>query len=207
MSSVEAMTPGSPAGNAFGDDLAPYAAEMIAVAQSSIRHGLASRTARPVSIADFPPALGETMASFVTLRIEGELRGCIGTAFACRPLVEDLSHNGFMAAFHDPRFPPLTVSEFGATGVEVSVLSPPAPFPFDDEDDLLARLVPGRDGLILEHGARRGLFLPQVWESLPDPVEFLRYLKRKAGLPDAPLKPGVRARRFVAAKFADDAAA
>jgi hypothetical protein len=207
MSSADATTVDMPAEDMFGEGLAPHAADMIAVARSSIRYGLASRTPRPVSLADFSPALGEPMASFVTLRIGRDLRGCVGTAFACRPLVEDLSHNAFMAAFQDPRFPPLAAAEFDATGVEVSVLGPPAPFPFEDEDDLLTKLVPGRDGLILEHGARRGLFLPHVWETLPEPIEFLRHLKHKAGLPDAPLKPGVRARRFIAARFADDTVA
>lgn len=187
----------------FGAALTPYAADMIAVAQSSIRHGLAMRKVQRISVADYPPALGEVMASFVTLRIADELRGCIGTAFARCPLIEDLSHNAFMAAFHDPRFAPLSAAEFAATSVEVSVLSPPAPFAFRDENELLSRLVPGRDGLILEDGGRRGLFLPQVWDSLPDPVEFLRYLKQKAGLPGGPLGPGVRAQRFVAAKFTD----
>jgi len=206
MSSADAISLDAPV-DGFGAALAPHAAEMIAVARASIRRGLASRTARPVSQAAYPAALGATMASFVTLRIGDALRGCIGTAFACRPLVEDLSRNAFAAAFHDPRFPPLSAGEFAIARIEISVLSPPEPFPFDDEEELLAKLVSGRDGLILEYGARHGLFLPQVWETLPDPAEFLRQLKRKAGLRDGPLKPGVRARRFIAAKFADDAVA
>lgn len=150
---------------------------------------------------DHAPTLRETMASFVTLRTGEDLRGCIGTAHASRPLAEDVAHNAFHAAFSDPRFAPLAVAEFDAISIEVSVLTPPQPFPFDDEADLAARLVPGRDGLILERGSARGLFLPQVWEMLPDARAFLDHLKDKAGLPSRPLDRSVRALRFEAIKF------
>jgi uncharacterized protein len=144
------------------------------------------------------------MATFVTLRMRAGLRGCIGTVRATRPLIEDLAHNAFMAAFRDPRFDPVAAAEFHAVRVEISVLGPPTALAFDSEEALLAMLVPGSDGLVLEHGDRRGLFLPQVWESVPDPVEFLRHLKEKAGLPDGPLASDARVRRFAVAKFAED---
>ncbi len=111
----------------------------------------------------------------------------------------------FLSAFKDPRFLPLAASEFAATAIEVSVLSPPEPVRFTDQDDLAARLVPGRDGLILEHEGGRGLFLPQLWETLADACLFLRHLKDKAGLPPRPLGPDVRAFRFETIKFTEAA--
>ena len=191
MSSVERL----------GGSLAPHASEMFAVVRSSIRHGLTSEEPRTVFAADFAAELRPVMASFVTLRVAADLRGCIGTVVASRPLVEDLCHNAFMAAFGDPRFDPLSTAEFEALHLEISVLGPPAPISFRDEDELAAMLVPGRDGLILEKGSQRGLFLPQVWDSLPEPAEFLRYLKEKAGLPPDALAAGVRAQRFAVARF------
>lgn len=195
MSSLDALT--------LSETLSPHVAQMIGLARSSIRHGLAAGEALPVSTPDFPAGLRQVLASFVTLRIEADLRGCIGTVLASRPLAEDLSHNAFMAAFRDPRFDPLAAAELGALRVEISVLGPPAPLAFESEDALLAMLVPGSDGLILEIGDRRGLFLPQVWESLPEPTDFLRHLKEKTGLPDTPLAAGIRAQRFFVARFAE----
>ncbi|SFC94127.1 uncharacterized protein, PH0010 family/AmmeMemoRadiSam system protein A [Thiohalospira halophila DSM 15071] len=136
-----------------------------------------------------PPALTAPGAAFVTLQREGQLRGCIGSLEAHHPLGEDVIANARAAAFRDPRFPPLQSPELPGLHVEVSVLTAPEPFPFTDEADLLNRLQPGVDGLILEAGARhRGTFLPAVWESLPEPRTFLTELRRKAGLPsDYPL--------------------
>ncbi|MGM0412763.1 MAG: AmmeMemoRadiSam system protein A [Pseudomonadota bacterium] len=136
-----------------------------------------------------PPALTEPGAAFVTLQHDGDLRGCIGSLEAYRPLGEDVIANARAAAFRDPRFPPLQPAELPGLHVEVSVLTAPEPLPFNDETDLLDQLQPGVDGLILEAGARhRGTFLPAVWESLPEPQRFLAELRRKAGLPaDYPL--------------------
>jgi hypothetical protein len=134
-----------------------------------------------------PPAhaaLAAPGATFVTLFCYSELRGCIGSLQALRALGEDVRENAVNAAFHDPRFPPLVQAEFDATSVEVSLLSPSTNLRFAREDELLARLRPGVDGVTLELGRCRGTFLPQVWEALPDPRLFLAELKRKAGLPD-----------------------
>lgn len=122
-------------------------------------------------------------AAFVTLTQQGALRGCIGSLTAYRPLREDVASNAVSAAFRDPRFPPLTSRELPETHIEVSVLSDPEPYPFTDRADAVARLRPGVDGLTLEYGARRSTFLPQVWDSLPQPDDFLDHLVRKAGLP------------------------
>ena len=126
-------------------------------------------------------------ASFVTLTSGrapgGALRGCIGSLGARRPLRADVEANAVAAALHDPRFAPLTARELDDTVVEVSVLSAPAALPAADEAELLARLRPGVDGVVLSACGRRATFLPQVWEQLPDPADFLARLRRKAGLP------------------------
>lgn len=120
-------------------------------------------------------------ASFVTLTIEGELRGCCGSLEARRPLAIDVWHNARASAFGDPRFPPLEAREWAGVDLEVSVLSPLEPVVVRSEAELLARLVPGEDGLVLAWRGSRATFLPKVWEQLGDPVEFLRHLKHKAG--------------------------
>ena len=126
-------------------------------------------------------------ASFVTLTSGrapgGALRGCIGSLGARRPLREDVEANAVAAALHDPRFAPLSARELDDTVVEVSVLSAPTVLPAADEAELLARLRPGVDGVVLSACGRRATFLPQVWEQLPDPADFLARLRRKAGLP------------------------
>lgn len=127
-------------------------------------------------------ALAALGATFVTLFCRAELRGCIGSLHALRPLGEDVRENAVNAAFHDPRFPPLAQVEFEATAVEVSLLSPSVSVHFVAEEELLARLRPGIDGVTVEHGGHRATFLPQVWETLPEPRAFLAELKLKAGL-------------------------
>ncbi len=126
--------------------------------------------------------LRQAGATFVTLSKEGELRGCIGSLEAARPLGADVAENALAAAFRDPRFPPVTREEWPGVRVEVSLLSAPKPIRFADEADLLSQIRVGEDGLILECDGRRGTFLPQVWQSIPRKVTFLRELVRKAGL-------------------------
>ncbi|MDF1529341.1 MAG: AmmeMemoRadiSam system protein A [Sedimenticola sp.] len=156
---------------------------LIDVAKASIRSGL--DTGQPLSIAinDYPETLRQIRASFVTLNIHGRLRGCIGHLEAIQPLVKDVSQNAFAAAFQDPRFPALTNDEFPLTEIHLSLLTPAIPLVFSSESELLNLLSPGEDGLILEEGHHRGTFLPSVWDQLPDPKEFLRHLRIKAGLP------------------------
>ncbi|HVO30915.1 MAG TPA: AmmeMemoRadiSam system protein A [bacterium] len=128
------------------------------------------------------PWLQEPRATFVTLRKNEDLRGCVGSIEAHRPLVEDVMSAARAAAFRDNRFDPLDRSELVDVRLEVSVLSPLMDFPVRSEKEAIERLVPRRDGVIFSFGARRGLFLPKVWESLPDPQEFLEHLRAKAGL-------------------------
>lgn len=145
--------------------------------------------------------LAEPGASFITLTQSGELRGCIGTLQAHRPLLIDVKSNAVSAALHDPRFLPLTLKEFITVQVEVSLLTAPQPLAFADETDALAQLRPGIDGVVFEYGRHRSTFLPQVWESLAQPPLFLAMLKRKAGLPDNFWAENVKLSRYTVTKW------
>jgi hypothetical protein len=142
----------------------------------------------------------EPAASFVTLRIDGELRGCIGSVDAHRALGDDVAHNAYSAAYSDRRFPPVDHEERPRLAVEVSVLSSRMPFEAPTEADALAALRPGVDGLYLEFGDLHATFLPQVWENLPDPLDFLCELRRKAGLPARFWHERVRLSRYTVEK-------
>jgi len=151
--------------------------------------------------------LSEPGASFVTLRWRDELRGCIGCLEPSRPLVDDVRRNARAAALEDRRFAPVTASELGEISVEVSVLSALDEIDFADESELLAKLRPGVDGVVLECDGRRGTFLPQVWESLAEPALFLEQLKLKAGLSRGFWSDNLRAWRYRVEKFEEPSAA
>lgn len=155
---------------------------LLELAEASIKHGLETGKPLKADPAQYPQDLQVKRATFVTLERNQQLRGCIGMLEAVRPLVEDVAENAFSAAFRDYRFPPLAADELDGLEVHLSILSPAEPLTFDSEQALIDQLRPGIDGLILEEGGRRGTFLPSVWESLPDPRQFLRHLKQKAGL-------------------------
>jgi AmmeMemoRadiSam system protein A len=146
------------------------------------RASIADVLGRKLEAAEDAIWLQDKAACFVTLTQEGELRGCIGTLEAHRSLLEDVKANALSAAFHDPRFSPLKTKELDYTEIEVSLLSPTQPLGFTDEQDALAQLQPGIDGVVFEFGRYRSTFLPQVWEQLPDSKEFMAHLKQKAGL-------------------------
>jgi AmmeMemoRadiSam system protein A len=158
--------------------------ELLRLARASIEHGLVHERPLPVDYAELPRALADTAATFTTLRIQGRLRGCCGSLEAVRPLAEDVACSAFRAAFRDVRFDPVGKHELEAIGLEVSVLSPLEPLPFSGEADLLLRLTPGVDGLVIIAEGRRATFLPTVWEMLPDRQQFLLALKSKCGLPE-----------------------
>lgn len=126
--------------------------------------------------------LDSEAATFVTLTINGVLRGCIGTLEAHRSLKEDLEANALAAAFSDPRFPPLTTEEFFQSKLEVSILTELEAMHAHTENIAISKLRPGIDGVVFKMGGYRSTFLPQVWDQLPDPVAFLGQLKVKAGL-------------------------
>lgn len=174
---------------------------LLQLARDSIAHGLKTGKALKVKLQDFPPELTVDRACFVTLERQGQLRGCIGMLEAVRPLVEDVAENAFAAAFRDPRFPPLSNDELADLDLHISILSPAEPMNFDSEQDLLAKIRPGIDGLILEEGYRRGTFLPSVWEQLPSAEQFLRHLKQKAGLPADYWSDTVKVSRYTTEMF------
>ncbi|MDN6021011.1 MAG: AmmeMemoRadiSam system protein A [Acidipropionibacterium jensenii] len=150
------------------------------------RAAIAAHLGEPVETPETPAWARRPAACFVTLTTGGSghpvLRGCIGTLAAWRPLAEDVCASAVAAATHDPRFPAVTSAELAGLRVEVSVLSASAPIRFTSQHQLVSRLRPGIDGLILEWDGYRGTFLPQVWDQIPDPTEFLTRLKQKAGL-------------------------
>jgi AmmeMemoRadiSam system protein A len=157
-------------------------AELLAIARRAIETGIGGARLR-VALNEVPEPLRAVRATFVTLHVEGEFRGCMGTLDARHAIAEDVAWNAHAAAFQDPRVSPVTRDDLIPLDIHVSLLSPPEPMDFLSEQDLVAQLRPGVDGLVIEEGPRRGTFLPSVWEQLPDPVDFVRHLKRKAGLP------------------------
>lgn len=145
--------------------------------------------------------LRELRATFVTLQQNGELRGCVGTLEAQRPLGADVAANARAAAFQDTRFKPLAGDELARTDIEVSLLSTPKRLLFEDHADLIAQLRPGTDGIILECEGKRATFLPQVWEGLPDPEQFIVHLKQKAGIPQSTSTDCCRVKRYSVLKW------
>jgi len=155
---------------------------LIRLAADSIRHGLSCGKALSVKPGDYPMELQTPRAVFVTLQVDGDLHGCIGTLEAVDPLVSNVAKYAHAAAFADPRFPGITRPEFERVDIHISILDAPSPMKFGSENELLGQLRPGIDGLILEGGPRRGTLLPAAWRGVRDGRDFLRNLKRKAGL-------------------------
>ncbi len=161
-----------------------------------------SRTAASVGI---PEPLKIPGACFVTLMLHRELRGCIGNLEADGPLYEAVKKNAVSAAFADPRFAPLSLKEFPEIRLEISVLSPLAPLPIQDKADLVGKLG-GRPGLVLEYLGHKATFLPRVWDSLPDPAEFVDALLQKAHLTFQQLSdPELKAYTYTAEEFGEPA--
>jgi AmmeMemoRadiSam system protein A len=169
-----------------------FTEELILPAEHQARGRLLTALARTAIAAEFgapwpalprPVWLDEPAATFVTLTLHGQLRGCIGSLEAHRSLYDDVAHNARAAAFGDPRFPSLAADELPAVRIEISVLTALQPLQFSSEADALRRLRPGIDGVVFQYGGRRATLLPQVWEQFPEPHEFMAQLKRKAGLP------------------------
>lgn len=142
-------------------------------------------------------------ATFITLTQHGRLRGCIGSLQARQPLIENVRSNAVSAALYDTRFLPVTADELESIRIEVSLLSALQPIRFASEPDALKQLRPGMDGITLEYGDNRSTFLPQVWDSLPQPREFLAQLKVKAGLYADFWDDGVRLSRYTVQKWCE----
>jgi AmmeMemoRadiSam system protein A len=169
------------------------------------RNAIAAHLGQPTQAEASHPALAAPGATFVTLTQNGALRGCIGSLEAHRPLDQDVRANAIAAAFRDPRFAPLTLAELPRTRVEVSLLTAPQPLNFSSEEDALRQLRPNVDGIILIAGRNgllgRSTFLPQVWEQLPEPRQFLAHLKQKAGLPPDWWSTEVQLQRYEVQKW------
>lgn len=176
--------------------------ELLGIARSSIEAGVVNEHL-DIAVHNHLPALQEQGASFVTLKINGQLKGCIGSLQAYRPLVLDVSENAFAAAFNDTRFSPVTSGDLLRLSIQISVLSTPEVISFSSEQDLLKKLRPGIDGLILEDGSNRGTFLPSVWESLNEPKEFLMNLKTKAGLDQGYWSNEIMIKRYTTESFSE----
>ncbi len=175
--------------------------EMGRVARKAIQHKLDTGRDLKLSLKGWPAWALAKGASFVTLEKDGRLRGCIGSLQAHRPLIADVAANAYAAAFRDQRFAPLSADEFATLEIKISILSEPEELTFASEADLLSQIRAGRDGLILQDGARRGTFLPQVWEQLPDIDQFWTHLKGKAGLPQDHWSDSVRVWRYSTETF------
>lgn len=174
----------------------PERRALLEVARGSLEHGLAHGAPLPVRAEHFPAALQETRASFVTLRRGGALRGCTGRLLATERLVCDVSANAFRSGFRDSRFRPLERFELRDLEIHVSVLSEPEALACASQAELLAALRPREDGLIVRQGARAATFLPSVWETLPEPADFVRELLHKAGLAEDAWSDGLLFERY-----------
>lgn len=152
-----------------------------------------------IMLEKIPPLFEGEGACFVTLEKNGELRGCIGSIIAHSPLIDDLVKNAQNSAFSDPRFPPLKEEEFDELSIDVSLLSAPEKMNFEDEADLLQQIRPFVDGIIIKDGNYQAVYLPSVWEQLPDKVIFLDSLKIKAGMTPKHFSKTFEAYRFTTA--------
>ena len=156
---------------------------LLDLARSSVQAAAAHGTPPSVDLSQMPAALSAPAACFVTLNVHGsgDLRGCTGVLVARAPLVEEVIHTAAQTALYDPRFPPVRPDEVDHLDIEISVLTPPSPLQFDSPADIPRLLRPHVDGVTLKAGHRRATFLPQVWDKVPDPVEFLSRLCLKMG--------------------------
>lgn len=182
--------------------IADHGATLLRIAMMSMAYGMAGGKPLKLDPSSYSANLSEWGASFVTLHLDGKLRGCIGSPLAIKPLATDVADNAFSAAFKDSRFKPLTVDELPRVDFDISILSVPVPYAFASEDELIAGLRPNIDGLIIRQGERSALFLPSVWGNISDRAEFLAQLKRKAGIDPMQDAPGLTAERFTSAQIA-----
>ena len=177
--------------------------QLLSLARESIGAGLSTRTRIPFSASAIDVGLEVPRATFVTLRIEGQLRGCCGSLEAQQSVAEDVWRNAWASAFSDPRFPPLSADEYPRCDLHVSVLSELEPLIVSDEAQLLRELQPGVDGLLLKAGMSQATFLPAVWQQLPNPGEFVRQLKLKAGWRSDSWPADARVYRYTTESFGE----
>ncbi|MFW2403395.1 MAG: AmmeMemoRadiSam system protein A [Gammaproteobacteria bacterium] len=177
--------------------------QLLGIARSSIAHGLEHQQPGEPNPDAIDGTLAQPFGNFVTLMLNEVLRGCVGSIEPTHPLANGVAIAAFNAAFRDRRFEPLTHGEFGDVRIEISVLTAPEPIDASDNRALLAALRPGEDGLLLEDVGYRSTFLPKVWENIPEPAEFVRQLKLKAGLPANYWSGSLRMSRYRTVSFAE----
>ena len=174
---------------------------LLRIAEEAVVDGLLGSPPRGRAVSTMPPALREPRGVFVTLSVNGRLNGCLGSMEGVEPLAHGTARHAWSAAFADPRLPALRAADYEALTIEVSVLSRLAPLPARSRPELLAQLRPDLDGVVVAAANRRALFLPAVWDQLPDPADFLDHLQAKAGFPPPRWPEGMRAWRFSAQRF------
>lgn len=157
--------------------------ELLKIARQALEISSRKGQLPKLDLSSFSPALQADAASFVTLTIGGELRGCIGTLEAYQPLAIDVQERAKQAGSSDPRFSPVSPEELPLIKLEISRLSKPELLEYRNSDELIALLRPGIDGVVISEDKRRATFLPQVWEELPEAERFLGQLCRKMGVP------------------------
>jgi uncharacterized protein len=182
---------------------AAHRSQLLALARQSIDQGLAEMRWVTMPQIKMPAPLSEVRGSFVTLRVNKQLRGCSGNLSANHSVSEDVWRNAWASAFADPRFAPLEAEEWPDINLHISVLSPLEPVTVSNEQELLDLLRPNIDGLVLERDQSRATFLPEVWEQIPDPVEFVRHLKQKAGWPANSWSPLIKVHRYSTESFGE----
>jgi AmmeMemoRadiSam system protein A len=157
--------------------------QLLRIARQALEASVNGNPLPALQMTELPPSLTADGASFVTLTIHGQLRGCIGALQAYQPLAKDVQEHAMAAAMQDFRFPQVRPAELPTIEIEVSILTPAEPLDYDGPEDLVRKLKPGEDGLVLADGFRKATFLPQVWDSLPTAEEFLSHLCLKMGAP------------------------
>jgi len=174
---------------------------LLDLAEESIRDGLAGRSTPPVDLTALPAELREPFGCFVSVHVDGDLNGCIGTLEPAASLAHEVQRMARSAAFSDPRLPALRSDQFERAVIEVSVLSAMQPIKAGSRAELFAVIRPRIDGLVLSTRGHRGLFLPVVWEQLPNRDQFLDHLIQKAGMRPVDWRPDLRAERFTTTVF------
>ena len=183
-----------------------YGEMMLTVAAKSILDTLTKTQPIDIELQAFPQELQEIGASFVTIQKNGKLRGCIGSIQPVYPLIKDIAYNASNAAFQDTRFSKLSAEELSKNhvSISISVLGPMEPLNFVSEADLIEQLRPGVDGLVLSEEQNRGVFLPSVWQGIPEPQEFLNQLKLKAGITKDHWSWKIKAWRYITSSISSD---
>jgi AmmeMemoRadiSam system protein A len=174
---------------------------LFGLADLGVRAGLAGDAAPKVHPETLPAALREPRGVFVTLEVDGQLNGCIGSVVPGDPLGAAVAELAWRAAFADPRLPPLTLDDYPLLEIKLSLIGPLEPVAAGSEEELAANLRPGVDGVLIRWGAANATFLPGVWDKLPDSVTFLRHLEAKAGLRPGQWPRGVEAWRYETAEY------